>query len=209
MLRTWHLWRLQHLRLGVRHAVALAPPGRAADCLPQGGTPPPARRFEENDPTAPKITFKKHQLPDLQQENPPDLPPGSLLAASGPPGLLLALLAPFLARSWAPLGPLLAVLGPLLGRSWTARCLSWPALGLPGSLLGPFGLLYCFAGRIWPPGIQTWTQVGLTLPPCWAHGGPYGFNLASSWHLTSRSSDLVQSGFGTQRESAEPSEGHD
>ena len=51
LLRSWHLWPLQHLRLGVRDAVALAPAGRAADCLPQGGTPPPARPFT----TAPRV----------------------------------------------------------------------------------------------------------------------------------------------------------
>ena len=42
-LRVWQLWRILRLRLGIWHAVALAPTGRAADCLPFGGTPPPAR----------------------------------------------------------------------------------------------------------------------------------------------------------------------
>ena len=56
-------------------------------------------------------------------------PLGCLLAASGLPGPLLALLAPFLACSWKTLGPPLAALGPLLGRSWAAPGLSWPALG--------------------------------------------------------------------------------
>ena len=48
LLRTWQLWQKRHLRLGIRHAVAdhaNALKGRAADCLPQGGTPPPARFF--------------------------------------------------------------------------------------------------------------------------------------------------------------------
>ena len=59
-----------------------------------------------------------------------------LLAASGLPGPLLALLAPFLACSWEPLGPPLAALGPLLGRSWAAPGLSWPALGASWASLG-------------------------------------------------------------------------
>ena len=48
LLRTWQLWQKRHPRLGIRHAVpdhAIALKGRAADCLPQGGTPPPARLF--------------------------------------------------------------------------------------------------------------------------------------------------------------------
>ena len=52
LLRSWHLWPLQHLRLGDLTRRALAPAGRAADCLPQGGTPPPARPFS----TAPRVS---------------------------------------------------------------------------------------------------------------------------------------------------------
>ena len=74
-----------------------------------------------------------------------------LLAASGLPGPLLALLGPFLARSWGPLGPLLAALGPLLGRSWVDLGPLFasldPLLGLPGPLLGPLGPLLAAKSR--------------------------------------------------------------
>ena len=45
LLRTWQLWPLQHLRINDPTRRDLAPPGRAPDCLPLGGTPTPARLF--------------------------------------------------------------------------------------------------------------------------------------------------------------------
>ena len=114
-----------------------APSVRAADCLPQGGTPPPARPFH----TAPRVSrvlslsisatsatlictivFRIVFLSSLLGRSwrllsPLDRLLGSLGLLFGPPGALLAASWSLLRRSWGGLGASWSPLGPSWRRS--------------------------------------------------------------------------------------------
>ena len=123
----------------------LAPPGRAPDCLPQGGTPAPARPFL----TAPRarivlslsisaisatlmctivfvtVFFSSLLGRSWRVLSPVDRLLGSLGLLLGLPGALLAAAWSLLRRSWGGLG---ATWAPL-GSSWGGHGATWAPLG--------------------------------------------------------------------------------
>ena len=142
-----HIEALRCTDLGVRSSTLCSTPtGRAADCLPQGGTPPPARPFH----TAPRVSrvlslsisatsatlictivfgivfFSSLLGRSWRLLSPLDRLLGSLGLLFGPPGALLA-------ASWS----LLDALGGGLGASWAPPGPSWGGLGASWAPLGP------------------------------------------------------------------------
>ena len=124
LLRSWHLWQLQQLRFADLTRRDLAPAGRAADCLPQGGTPPPARPFY----TAPRVSRVL-----------------SLSISATSATLICTIVfgivffSSLLGRSWrllSPLDRLLRFLGLLFGPPGALLAASWSLLGRSGGGLG-------------------------------------------------------------------------
>ena len=117
----------------------LAPPGRAPDCLPQGGTPAPARPFL----TAPRARIVLSL---------------SISAISATLMCTIVFVTVFfsslLGRSWrvlSPLDRLLGSLGLLLGPPGALLATSWRLLRCLGGVLGPLGRLLGRLGGVLGP----------------------------------------------------------